>query len=177
MIHTIEFKEEVYPHFQAEGFAAQFAFPFAKKVCHGNGLDVGYSKPEWCFPGAVGVDVNKVFLNHNREEVKVEKCDAKDLPIAEGDTVDYIFSSHCLEHLDNWVEVLDHWYDHLREGGTLFLYLPHPSQTYWAPFNNRKHVHFLHPKDIKAYLKHKGYKKIFISKRDLNHSYCVMAEK
>lgn len=174
MIHTIEYKDEVYPNFQTEGNASQFAIPFAKKVCHGKGFDVGYSKPEWCFPGAVGVDDGKIFAHC--KEVETE-CDAQNLPLKEGDTVDYIFSSHCLEHLDRWVDVLDHWYNHLAYGGTLFLYLPHPSQKYWAPFSNRKHVHFLHPKDLKAYLKHRGYKKIFVSKRDLNHSYCVMAEK
>lgn len=173
MIHTIEFKEEVYPYFQSEGFAAQFAIPFALKVCHGTGFDIGYNRPEWKLPGAMGIDFHKECSIKGVEWDNIERS-AENLPDMK---VDYIFSSHLLEHLDRWVDVLDYWHRSLREGGVLFLYLPHPSQIYWSPFYNRKHVSFLHPKDIKAYLKAKGYKKIFVSKRDLNHSYCVMCEK
>ena len=53
MISTIEYKGEVYPSFQASGFAARFAFPFAKEVCHGIGFDIGCAKREWALPGAI----------------------------------------------------------------------------------------------------------------------------
>jgi hypothetical protein len=56
MIETIEFKGEVYPKWQAEGFAAQFAFPFASKVCKGVGVDVGPNRLEWAFPTSYVVD-------------------------------------------------------------------------------------------------------------------------
>lgn len=169
MIETIEFKGEVYPKFQASGFAARFIFPFAKEVCKGVGVDVGCNREEWCFPGAIPCDPNMNTSN-----------DANRFPIgyrSATNCLDYIFSSHCLEHINEWVDTLDYWYTKLKDGGVLFLYLPHPSQKYWLPWHNRKHVNILHPKDIKAYLKDKGYKNIFVSKRDLNHSYCVMAEK
>ena len=56
MIETIEFKEKSYPLFQIKGNAAQFAIPFAEKVCHGEGYDIGCSNLEWAFPGATPID-------------------------------------------------------------------------------------------------------------------------
>ena len=94
----IEFKNHVYPHFQSEGFAAQFAFPFAEMLCVGDGVDVGCMKPEWAFPGAKPVDIAFNDGFH-----------ALNLP----DNLDYIFSSHCLEHLDNYVTALEYWHKQL----------------------------------------------------------------
>lgn len=163
MIETIEFKGKFYPKYQAEGFAAQFAFPFAKKVCTGKGYDIGCNNEQWKLPDAIGIDP---LISGN--------LNATNLPVG---LVDYIFSSHCLEHLDRWVNVLDYWYDHLKDGGVLFLYLPHPDQEYWLPQNNRKHINVLSPDMIEKYLIDKGYKNVFVSQRDLNHSFMCIAEK
>ena len=56
MIETINFKNNTYPKFQAEGNASQFAIPFAKHVCKGKGIDVGCNRNEWAFPGAYPID-------------------------------------------------------------------------------------------------------------------------
>lgn len=163
MIKTIEFKEKEYPLFQSQGFAAKFCFPFALEVCNGIGFDIGANRVEWSLPGSIPVD-----------PAIDDRFDAFRLP---DQMADFIFSSHCLEHLPDWVGALNHWRERLKSGGTLFLYLPHPDQEYWLPWNNRKHVNILYPNDIENYLKNNGYKNIFVSERDLNHSYCVMAEK
>lgn len=163
MIETIIHNERHYPAFQSKGFAAQFAFPFAKQICKGTGLDIGCNRPEWAFPGAIQIDpeINPAF-------------DAYDLPDG---TYDYIFSSHCLEHLADWVKALDYWETKLKEGGCLFLYLPHPSQSYWRPWHNRKHIHSLYPDMIMEYLVDRKWKKIFVTGADLNHSFIAIAEK
>ena len=57
MIETIEFKGELYPKFQSEGNAAQFALPFAKQVCKGRGYDIGCNRLEWSFPGSIPIDI------------------------------------------------------------------------------------------------------------------------
>lgn len=173
MIDIIEFKGQIYPAFQAKGNSAKFCFPFAEQVCKGVGYDIGYSKPEWKFPGATGIDNHK-SCSPNGIELSNTPLTALNLPEGE---VDYIFNSHCLEHLPNWVEALDYWYEHLVKGGVMFSYVPHPDQIYWRPFNNRKHIHILHPADLHSYFLDKGYEKVFVSGRDLNHSYCVMCEK
>lgn len=160
-MNVISFNGTDYPEYQAQGFASQFAFPFALHFCKGEGFDIGCNRIEWAFPGAKLIDLNF-------------GTDALELP--EGQ-VDYIFSSHCLEHLPNWTAALDHWDSRLKPGGTLFLYLPHYDQEYWRPWINRKHLHAFTPELIHDYLVYRGYKKVFVSGRDLNHSFMVVGEK
>ena len=163
MIKTIEYKNKVYPEFQTKGFASKFCFQFAIEVCEGIGYDIGCMKKEWSFPNSIPIDLS--FNNG---------YDANDLP---DELVDYIFSSHCLEHLNNWVKTLDYWYEKLKIGGVLFLYLPDYSQEYWRPWNNRKHLNMFSPEIIKDYLTHKNYKNIFVSQSDLNNSFMSICEK
>lgn len=159
----IFFENKNYPQFQSEGFASQFAFPYAKKVCIGQGYDIGCMKVEWSLPGSIPID--KTFDDGHH---------ATNLPTK---NIDYIFSSHCLEHIPNWVDVMNYWYDTLKPGGILFLYLPHYSQTYWRPWNNRKHLNIFSPEIIKDFLHFKKYKNIFISGVDLNNSFMSVCEK
>ena len=163
MIKTIKYKNKVYPEFQTKGFASKFCFPFAIEVCEGIGYDIGCMKKEWSFPNSIPIDLS--FNNG---------YDANNLP---DELVDYIFSSHCLEHLNTWVNTLDYWYEKLKIGGILFLYLPDYSQEYWRPWNNKKHLNIIKPEFIKDYLENKEYKKIFVSGVDLFNSFMVMAEK
>jgi predicted SAM-dependent methyltransferase len=162
MIETIKHNNKDYPKFQSEGFASQFAIPYAKHVCKGVGIDVGCNREEWKLPGAIAVD--PAINNHT----------ATDFPYID---LDYIFSSHCLEHLTDWVGVLDYWTSRLKSGGVLFLYLPDYSQTYWRPWSNRKHVNIFTPGIIPDYLYDRGYTNIFESKIDLNNAFMVMGEK
>lgn len=159
----IEYKNKKYPHFQAEGNASQFAIPFAKHFCHGIGYDIGCNRIEWAYPGAKPIDL-----------LFDDEWDAYNLPDGQ---VDYIYSSHCLEHLPDWVEALEYWTSKLRSGGILFLYLPHYDQEYWKPWNNRKHKHVFESKIIKDYMKDKNYINIFASEKDLNDSFMVVGEK
>jgi len=164
-VYTICYKDKIYPAFQTQGFASQFAFPFAKQFCEGKGYDIGCNKIEWSYPGSIPIDP---ILN---------EYDAYNLPHSE---VDYIFSSHCLEHLPHWVNALDYWITNLKKGGFLFLYLPHYEQEYWRPWNNRKHIHSFTPELISSYLSQNEFldtKNILVSQRDLNHSFIAVAQK
>lgn len=190
MIEIINYKGNSYPLFQSQGFASEFAIPFARKVCKGIGVDVGCNRVEWMYEPGVSTknscqnydqwyldaklsgNVSNTFpidpvINNFHAMKFPENC--KDL--------DYVFSSHCLEHLPNWVEVLEYWTLALKRGGVLFLYLPDYSQVYWRPWNNKKHLNILIPDTIKDFLEDKGYRKIFTSSVDLNCSFMVMAEK
>ena len=161
---TIEFKGEQYLAFQTEGNASQFVKPFAQKVCIGTGYDIGYSRDEWKLPGAIGID-----LADNKDEFH-----ADNLP---EEKVDYIFSSHCLEHVPNWSLTLQYWSEHIRPGGIIVLYLPDFSQHYWRPWHNRKHCHVLTPEIVKAFFDdHSRTEKLFVSQVDLNNSFTVMVQ-
>jgi ubiquinone/menaquinone biosynthesis C-methylase UbiE len=50
-------------------------------------------------------------------------CDAAELPF-ESNTLDYVFSSHCLEDADDTKEWLREWLRVIRPGGNLVLFLP-----------------------------------------------------
>jgi SAM-dependent methyltransferase len=172
-MEKIEYKMALYPKFQAEGFAAQFAFPFALKVCIGEGLDIGYGKPEWKLPGAFGIDDGKQCTPDGAEG----RSNVSAVTLRYNN-YDYIFSSHCLEHLPDWVGVLNYWLSKIKPGGVLFLYLPHPLQIYWKPWNNRKHVNILHPQDLRAYFaQHDDIEYSLVTEQDLNHSFYAIAEK
>lgn len=162
-MNLIEYKGTKFLKFQTVGFASQFAIPFAKHFCTGTGFDIGCNRVEWAFPGSIPVDLN--FNNG---------YDAYNLP---EEPVDYIYSSHCLEHLPDWVQAMDYWKTRLKVGGILFLYLPHYSQEYWRPWNNFKHKHIFTPEIIEDYLLDRGYNNIFKSEKDLNNSFMVVGEK
>jgi hypothetical protein len=161
-MELINYKTKTYPKFQSEGNAAQFAIPYAKHFCIGTGIDVGCNREEWMFPGALPIDP------------VINEYDALNFPY---ENLDYVFSSHCLEHLQNWVDVLDYWTSKIKSGGVLFLYLPDYSQEYWKPWNNRKHLNIFTPQIISDYMNDCGYKNIFASGVDLNNAFMVVGEK
>jgi predicted SAM-dependent methyltransferase len=160
----ITFNNKKYPKHQSIGNSAQFAIPYAKYYCKGIGYDIGCGKREWSFPNSIAIDTG--FY---------DGADAMHLPLNE--QVDYIFSSHCLEHICNWVDALNYWYDNLKVEGVLFLYLPFYDQEYWRPWNNRKHNNIFTPQIINDWMEYKGFKNIFYSGRDLNDSFMIVGEK
>lgn len=163
MLETIEFQGDRYPLFQTLGNASKFAVPYAKYFCRGKGVDVGFGKGEWKLPGAIGADVND----------KSNEFEAWILP----GELDYVYSSHCLEHIPNWVGTIEYWANQIKSNGILFLYLPHPDQRYWKPWNNRNHLHSLYPDDVKGCMEKFGFHDILVSERDLNHSFMIVGEK
>jgi predicted SAM-dependent methyltransferase len=162
-MELINFNGKKYPKFQSEGNASQFAIPYAKHICKGVGYDIGCMKKEWSLPGSIPIDLSFDDEYH-----------ALNLPTP---NVDYIFSSHCLEHITDWVDVMDYWYDTLKTDGSLFLYLPDYSQEYWRPWNNKKHKNIFTNEIIYDYMVQKGYQNIFKSGVDLNNAFMIFGEK
>jgi SAM-dependent methyltransferase len=109
---------DFYPDYLAHGNAAQFIRKKASEYCHGKGLDIGGGK--WPLEGAILVDDN-------------ENMNAYNLSNFVDNSLDYVFSSHCLEHLTRWEEALTLWIRKIKAGGILFLYLPHESMKMWSP--------------------------------------------
>lgn len=162
-MEIINFNNKNYPKHQSTGNGAQFSIPYALHYCKGFGYDIGCMKKEWAFPNSSPIDLS---FDDEYHALNLPKKD-----------VDYIFSSHCLEHVNDWVEVLDYWYDTLKIGGVLFLYLPSYDQEYWRPWNNNKHKNIFTIDIIKDWMTHKGFINIFIGEKDLNCSFMVVGEK
>ncbi|MBI1975581.1 MAG: methyltransferase domain-containing protein [Candidatus Vogelbacteria bacterium] len=113
-----QYKGELYPEHLFHKKAMTYVYPLAAKYCTGDGLDIGAGA--WPLPGAVPI-----------ENASNENAYCLDR-FADG-SLDYVFSSHCLEHLDHWQEALRLWMRKLKTGGALFLYLPHRDMVMWRP--------------------------------------------
>ena len=159
----ITFSNTKYPKFQSEGNASQFSIPYAKHFCKGVGYDIGFCKEEWKLPSAIGIDISLPDGYH-----------ANNLPDT---SIDFIYSSHCLEHVDNWSDTLEYWISKINKNGILFLYLPDFSQKYWRPWHNRKHKHCFTPEIIEQFLIDRKMTNIFKSGIDLNNSFMIVCEK
>jgi SAM-dependent methyltransferase len=155
-----EYKGVLYPDYLKRGPAHRFILEAARHFCNGYGFDVGAGGPSSPLRGALAIDV----LNGNSHH-------ALNLP---DNVVDYIFSSHTLEHLENPVAALEHWKSRLRPGGVLFLYLPSEDMEYWLPQNNRKHLHSWRPAQMAKLVSDLGFVNVIHSERDLNWSFAVV---
>lgn len=157
---TFFYRGELYPDYLRHGNACRFIAPVAKQFCKGFGYDVGCG--DWPLDGAVPIDLKR-------------GGDAMALP--QGSLVDYVFSSHCLEHLANPIAALEHWRSRLRRGGILFLYLPHPDMVYWRPEICRKHLHSWTPEQMAEIVQELGFEKVMHSERDMAWSFAVVGRK
>ena len=83
---------------------------FFEKYCKGEGLDVGYGG-DIIMPGCSGWD----FRNG----------DAQYLSGVEDESFDFVYSSHCLEHMYDVQTSLKNWFRVVRKGGYLLLAIPH----------------------------------------------------
>lgn len=156
MSNRFYYRGKMYPEYLKRGNAMQFIEATALQFCKGRGLDVGASR--WPLPGAEPIELSN-------------GTDAYALPALE---LDYIFSSHCLEHLVNPVAAIEHWRTRLRHGGTLFLYLPHPDMEYWRPQNCKKHLHVFYPADVAQMLRDLGFTDVMHGERDMAWGFAVV---
>jgi SAM-dependent methyltransferase len=113
------FEERFYPDYLFVGGASFAIRRTALKLCRGTGLDIGAGL--WPLPGAIAVDL---------ERGPGAGRALADFP---AQSQDFVFSSHCLEHISAWEAALREWVGKLKPGGRLFLYLPHPTCGIWRP--------------------------------------------
>lgn len=112
------YKGRKYPDYLFVGGASYAIFHKASEMLKGYGIDIGAGY--WKLPGSISVDPYRGKIRRNLSGFKEE-------------SLDYIFSSHCLEHILNWKDELRKWLKLLKRNGRLFLYLPHPKCMIWRP--------------------------------------------
>jgi len=117
-------KSKKYPGYLKQGNMVVAVKSLALKYCKGDGLDIGSGK--WPIEGARGIEDKKDENAFNISE--------------ENNSKDFIFSSHVLEHLNEWKKALNEWNRVLKDGGVVFLYLPHESCEMWEPGVNPQHL-------------------------------------
>ena len=95
------------------------------KYTRGTGLDLGCG-PQKTFPHFIGVDNCKdtqLFGIAMKPDVQVKTCERLD--DFEDSACDFVFSSHLLEHIEDYEAALKEWWRVIRNDGYLVLYLPH----------------------------------------------------
>jgi SAM-dependent methyltransferase len=112
-----------YPDYIKHGAAVEGVKYLAQKYCKGKGVDVGAGN--WSIDGAKAVENNE-----NETAYKLLEND---------ESLDYVFSSHLLEHLDKPQVAIEEWSKKLKSGGILFMYLPHPACHMWKKENLSEH--------------------------------------
>ena len=130
----------------------------SKKICwelvpytRGRGLDLGCG-PEKAFQHFRGIDSNKDELlfgiRATGADWIIPTCEVLDE--FKDETQDFIFSSHLLEHIENFKGALKEWWRLVKVGGYLVLYLPHKDYypNIGVPGANPDHKHDFLPKDI-----------------------------
>jgi ADP-heptose:LPS heptosyltransferase/predicted SAM-dependent methyltransferase len=120
------------------------------KYTRGRGLDLGCG-PYKTYKHFIGVDNG----HHAREfgwqfkpDVLVDDC--TDLSLFGSESMDFVFSSHLLEHIQDYRAALKEWMRVIKPGGYLCLYLPHKDfyPNVGEPGANPDHKHDFQPADI-----------------------------
>jgi hypothetical protein len=140
------YKGGLYPDYLHMGGASHQIASVALEYCVGRGADVGAGL--WPLPGATPVDI---WRGPGAQ---------RSLDDFEAGELDFVFSSHCLEHIDDWRGALKSWTELVRPGGAVFLYLPHPECAIWEPgsaFVGDAHVWAPSPPVIKEALEDLGF--------------------
>ena len=113
---------------------------------NGTGLDLGCG-PWKAFPHFIGVD-NGHHFGTGGADVAVKTCES--LPLFANGSMDFVFSSHLLEHIEDYQASLKEWWRVVKVGGFLCLYLPHkdfyPNVGHEGA--NPDHKHDFTPEDI-----------------------------
>jgi hypothetical protein len=162
-----EYKGRFYQDYLTVGGAGHAIFRTALNYCKGKGIEVGAGL--WPLPGAVPLDIWRGPGAGNA---------LADIPDT---SQDYVFSSHCLEHVEDWNSELDKWVGKLKPGGIIFLYLPHPDCGIWnpgSPMVGDEHKWQPEPKVIKTALENRHCKIVeFDDGPDVMMSFFVCGQK
>jgi SAM-dependent methyltransferase len=145
---------------------------FYSKFMSGQGLDIGYSggnpNAEPVLPTAIGVDFG------------YPGYDGKVLPFPD-ESRDYVFSSHCLEHITDHYSAIKEWFRVVKTGGHLVIIVPHQflyEKKMRPPSNwNLDHKRFYTPQkilhDIENSLQINSYRIVSLRDNDDNFDYAV----
>jgi len=113
----------------------------------GKGLDIGCG-PWKAWPHFISIDAKEEWVNLDwSPDIKM---DGTLLDIFAAGSMDFVYSSHFLEHVEDTEATLREWWRVIKPGGYLVLYLPHKGfyPNIGEPGHNPEHKHDFLPEDI-----------------------------
>ena len=123
-----------------------------KSVLQGKGIDIGCG-PDPVLPSAMPFDKPQGDCNRIRDHVQRQ--------------FDYVYSSHCLEHMEDPPRAIADWWSLVKPGGVLFLVVPDEDlyeQGFWPSRFNPDH------KWTFTIAKHHSWSPVSINLLDLVHT-------
>ncbi len=112
----------------------------ARKWCQGIGVEIGAFKSP--IPGITPIYVDKFKEYANEPTNAVYYGDACELPF-ENSSLDYVATSHVLEHTANPVKALVEWHRVLKPGGIAYMVVPDKHHTFDSPRETTSPNHML----------------------------------
>ena len=142
----------------------------------GRGVDLGFGTFK-VLPHAIGVDNghHEAFGHHINPDVRVDTCEKMDVFASQ--SMDFVYSSHLLEHIENFKAALHEWWRLVKVGGYMVLYLPHKDfyPNIGQPGANPDHKHDFLPKDIiDAMADRKGWDLVECQERNEEMEYSML---
>jgi ADP-heptose:LPS heptosyltransferase len=132
-----------------QGFESRKIKYLLPRYTRGRGLEIGCGM-EKAFPHVIGIDNGHHFGQGAADFL----CEADDLSLFADGSMDFVFSSHVLEHMADMQAALNEWCRVLKPGGYLCLYVPsanlYPKCD--EPGANPDHKHDIYPGDIERLL-------------------------
>lgn len=128
---------------------AHLVIPYTR----GKGLDIGCGVAK-VWPHCIGIDSCVDFEGQRPVAVDIVG-NGTDLALFADDSLDFVFSSHFLEHVTHYRLALAEWWRVIKPGGHLVLYLPHRKfyPNMGEPGANPDHKHDFLPEDIISAMK------------------------
>ena len=125
----------------------------------GVGIDVGCGLNK-IHTAAIGIDKRLSPSDYGYPFGAQIRADGSKLPWFADESLDYVFSSHCLEHFHNPKPVLGEWSRVVKRSGYLVLILPHKNlyPNVGTPGANVDHKHDYVPNDIAEMVVPLGFK-------------------
>lgn len=123
----------------------------------GRGLDLGCG-PDKAFPHFIGVDDYTATAQFGVQMKPDVVSDVSKLDVFGSASMDFAYSSHCLEHVNDYRATLKEWWRVIKPGGHLVLYLPHKDfyPNIGQPGANPDHKNDFVPQDIVDAMKDVG---------------------
>ena len=91
---------------------------FYRKYIKGQGIDIGCGRID-THDGADTISITNCV--HHDKDI----CDATTMNVYADESFDYVYASHVLEHLDDPVTAIRHWYRICKVGGHVIISVPH----------------------------------------------------
>tara|TARA_R110000868_G_scaffold157973_2_gene385607 strand:+ start:32 stop:1606 length:1575 start_codon:yes stop_codon:yes gene_type:complete len=143
----------------------------------GRGIDIGAGMFK-VLPQAISVDNcvdNMLFGFNTRPDIKVESAD--NLSIFASQSMDFVYSSHLLEHMVDPQKTLKEWWRLVKPKGVMVLYLPHEDlyPKCGTPDANIDHKHDLNEAKVIDWMKEIGRWDLEVcEKRDQDEEYSFL---